>query len=64
MGWGQDLHSSFLAEGKMAKRMSMNEVMQTDWEGVGGVRCAVSQPQIQLMPLRGVDQVMTWGLLD
>lgn len=23
-----------------------------------------SQAQIQLVPLRGVDQVMTWGLLD
>lgn len=33
-------------------------MVPTDGEGTG------VQSQIQLMPLRGVDQVMTWGLLD
>lgn len=68
-GWGQDLHSVFVLgffwkrkDGR--KRESMNKGRsETDGEGGGRVRCAALS-QIQLMPLRGVDQVMTWGLLD
>lgn len=67
MGWGQGLHSVFLVlqRGRDDREsVSMNE-------GRGGVtptgrgeRLLHSPSQIQLMPLRGVDQVMTWGLLD
>lgn len=75
MGWGQDLHSGvffFFEKKKKIKdgreSVNMNEEMQTDGGGwAGGVRewdAPHSQSQIQLMPLRGVDQVMTWGLLD